>query len=497
MTTTHYLILSLWIGVLGLVNPSLAADPKPNIVFFFVDDMGWQETSVPFHTEVTELNKRYHTPHMETLASEGMKFTQAYAYAVCSPSRVSLMTGINGARHQVTNWTLRKNQSPDPNHPKIAAPMWNMNGLSNKTGIERTFVAETLPMRLKEAGYKTIHVGKAHFGAEGTPGADPENLGFDVNIAGHAAGGPGSYYGDKNFSAVWRDGDEIWDVPGLEQYHGQKINLTEALTREANQAMEEAVNEDKPFYLYLSHYTVHAPWEEDRRFYQKYLDQGLDEFSAMRASMIESMDHSLGDVLTKLKELEIEENTIVVFMSDNGAPKQVALNKPLRGHKLTPYEGGVRVPMIVKWPGVSAAGSVCNQYVMIDDVFPSFLEMAGVPSTNTDLDGKSWAPLVKGESVEPQDRAIVWHFPHTYDQYPYSSIRQGKWKLIYLHTDRTIELYDLSEDISEERNLASQHPEIVKDLAERLTKYLKEVDAGMPLDKQTGKVVEYPTEIIM
>jgi arylsulfatase A-like enzyme len=184
-------------------------------------------------------------------------------------------------------------------------------------------------------------------------------------------------------------------------------------------------------------------------------------------------------------------------MSDNGAPKQVALNKPLRGHKLTPYEGGVRVPMIVKWPGVSTAGSVCNQYVMIDDVFPSFLEMAGVPLTNTDLDGKSWAPLVKGESIESEDRAIFWHFPHTYDQYPYSSIRQGKWKLIYLHTDRTIELYDLTEDISEEQNLASQHPEVVKELAERLTNYLKEADAGMPLDKQTGKVVEYPTEIIM
>jgi len=151
----------------------------------------------------------------------------------------------------------------------------------------------------------------------------------------------------------------------------------------------------------------------------------------------------------------------------------------------------------VKWPGVSSAGSVCNQYVMIDDIFPSFLEMAGVSSDNTDIDGMSWVPLVKGESVESEDRAIVWHFPHTYDQYPYSSVRQGKWKLIYLHTDRTIELYDISEDISEEHNLASQNPEVVKALAELLTDYLKGADAGMPLDKETGKVVEYPTEVIL
>jgi arylsulfatase A-like enzyme len=198
---------------------------------------------------------------MEVLAREGMKFTQAYASAVCSPSRVSLMTGMNAARHQVTNWTLRKDQSPDPENPRMAPPEWNVNGLSDTTGILHTVVAKTLPMYLKEAGYTTIHVGKAHFGAKDTPGENPLNLGFDVNIAGHAAGGPGSYHGDKNFSAVWRNGDKIWDVPGLEKYYGQKINLTEALTREANQAIEEAVSEDKPFYLYMSHYTVHAPWE--------------------------------------------------------------------------------------------------------------------------------------------------------------------------------------------------------------------------------------------
>ena len=234
---------------------------KPNIIFFFIDDMGWQDTSVPFYKEKTKLNKIYQTPNMEQMAAEGMKFTQAYACAVCSPSRISLMTGMNAARHQVTNWTLRKDKSPDPAHKKITPPEWNMNGLNLDDTIERTVYATTLPQLLKESGYRTIHVGKAHFGAAGTPGEDPLNLGFDVNIAGHAAGGPGSYYGKYNFSAKWRNGDKIWDIPGLEAYHGQDIYLTEALTIEANKEIDKAVRDSTPFYLYMSHYAIHAPWK--------------------------------------------------------------------------------------------------------------------------------------------------------------------------------------------------------------------------------------------
>ena len=324
---------------------------RPNIIFFFVDDMGWQDTSEPFHKEVTPLNRRYHTPHIERLANEGMKFTQAYACAVCSPSRISLMTGLNSARHRVTNWTLRKNKSPDNQHPKIEPPKWNLNGLSPIAGVERTLHAITLPMLLQKNGYRTIHVGKAHFGAKETLGNDPRNLGFDVNIAGHAAGGPGSYHGQHNFSAAWRKGDRIWDVPGLEKYHGRDINLTEALTIEANKAVDRAVADKKPFYLYLSHYAIHAPWENDNRFHQKYVDAGLDKFDATYASMIEGMDRSLGDIMANVKRHGIDDNTIVVFMSDNGAPSQADRNIPLRGHKLSPYEGGPRVPMIVKWPG--------------------------------------------------------------------------------------------------------------------------------------------------
>jgi arylsulfatase A-like enzyme len=491
--TFFVLIISLLsCSVLPTKNKTTQA---PNIVFFFVDDMGWQDTSVPFHTEVTKLNKQYYTPNMEQLAKEGMKFTQAYATAVCSPSRISLMTGMNAARHRVTNWTLFKNKTSESNHPKVRRPDWNLNGLSAQPGEENTIYAETLPQLLKKKGYKTIHAGKAHFGAKDTSGENPLNLGFDVNIAGHAAGGPGSYLGIHNFSAIWRKGMAVWDVPGLEKYHGKDIYLTEALTLEANKAIEEAVQEDKPFYLYMSHYAIHAPWEKDKRFYQKYIDAGLSEFDAKFASMIEGMDKSLGDIRATLKRLGVDDNTIIIFMSDNGSPKQTARNLPLRGHKLTPYEGGARVPLIVKWPNVTKAASVNNQYLIIEDIFPTFLEMAGLKEEmKKSTDGISFMPLLTGKGNYPKDRPIYWHFPNTYDHAPYSAIRKGDWKLIYHHVDRRMELFNLKEDISEAHNLFDIHKAKGEELVELLTDYLKSVEAQMPMDKRTQKVIEYPTE---
>jgi len=479
-------------------------EKKPNILFFFVDDMGWQDTSVPFYEDTTELNRRYHTPNMQTLTEQGVKFTQAYAAAVCSPSRISLMTGMNMARHGVTNWTLYEGQSPDllygPEDTTIEPPEWNVNGLAMKEGIPHTVVVKTLPMLLKEAGYTTIHVGKGHFGAIDTPGANPLNLGFDINIAGRASGAPGSYHGKNNFSAESRGGSLVWDVPGLEKYHGQEINLTEALTREANAVLDSVVATGSPFYLYMSHYAIHSPFEKDQRFYNKYVDRGLSEFEAIYASMVEGMDKSLGDLMNKLEELGIENNTVIVFLSDNGAHKQAPLNKPLRGHKLTPYEGGVRVPMIVKWPYVTEPGTEKSQYVVIEDIFPTFLEIAGVGEENYSdqmVDGKSFVPLLKSNQTEGwQDRPIFWHYPHTYDQFPYSSVRKGLWKLIYYHTDETFDLYNLEEDISESTDLSVQNPEIVEELADILTDHLKDTDADMPLHKVSGQKVRYPSEAI-
>ncbi|NOR33103.1 MAG: sulfatase-like hydrolase/transferase, partial [Bacteroidales bacterium] len=394
----------------------------PNIILFYVDDMGWQDCSLPFYSEQTRLNRIYHTPNMEALAEEGMKFTQAYACAVCSPSRISLMTGMNGARHQVTNWTLRLNKSPDPKHKEITPPQWNMNGMTQGEEVPLTVQAITMPQLLKEAGYRTIHAGKAHFGAMGTPGENPLNLGFDVNIGGHAAGGPGSYLGKYNFSAEWRNADRIWDVPGLDKYHGQDIFLTEALTREASAEIDRAVADKKPFYLYMAHYAIHAPWEIDNRYYEKYQVEGISEFEAVYASMIEGMDKSLGDLMEKLKEKGQWENTIIIFMSDNGQPSQATLNKPLRGHKLLPYEGGIRVPLIVYWPDHTAKGSENSQYVMVEDLFPTILHMAGVNYSNKVsqvVDGKSFVPYLDDPELRDETRPLFWHFPHTYDQFPY------------------------------------------------------------------------------
>lgn len=476
-------------------RPVAAEETRPNIVFFFVDDMGWQDTSVPFHTETTELNRRYRTPHMETLAGGGMKFTQAYACALCSPTRVSLMTGMNAARHRVTNWTLRKNSAYEHGHATLKAPRWNINGLSPVAAVERTVHAVTLPMLLEKAGYRTIHVGKAHFGADGTPGEDPRNQGFDINIAGHCAGGPGSYYGQNNFSAAFRKGDRIWDIPGLEKYHGQDIYLNEVLTIEANKAMDEAVADKQPFYLYMSHYAIHAPYEADPRFLERYQEAGLKGMAATYASMIESIDKSLGDILANLKRNGIENNTIVVFMTDNGAPSGAPRNLPLRGHKLRPYEGGTRVPLITRWPGVVEAQSRCDQYVIIEDIFPTFLEMAGVNECEQiggAIDGVSFVPLLKQTEGFPADRPIYWHYPNTYGQSPYSSIRQGDWKLIYHYGPRKAELFNLRDDLGEQHDLVEQQPKKADELVRKLAAFLRESNAQMPIDKTTGRPVPLP-----
>jgi arylsulfatase A-like enzyme len=488
-----------------------AENTKPNIVLFLVDDMGWQDTSVPFHTGVTELNRRYRTPNMERLARGGMKFTQAYACSVCSPTRVSLMTGLNAARHRVTNWTLRKNASNDRRHPTLAFPKWNVNGLSPVKGIERTVHAKALPAFLRDAGYRTIHVGKAHFGAIGTPGADPRNIGFDINIGGHAAGGPGSFLGTQNFSANWRKGDRVWDVPGLDKYHGKDIFLTEALTIEANRAVDQAVEDGKPFFLYMSHYAVHVPFAEDSRFYQKYRRAGLDHTESMYAAMVEGMDKSLGDILDNVQRHGLSDNTIVLFMSDNGGlsahgrgGKPHSHNKPLSSGKGSAHEGGVRVPMIVHWPGVTKAGSISKQPVIIEDFFPTILEMAGlhdIQQVGGVIDGRSFVSLLRGEHDESRgERPLFWHFPNNWGPKgpgigPSSSIRRGAWKLIYYYDTQRFELFNVEKDISEEHDLADDYSDMLDSLARELRSYLQEAEAQFPIDKNSGEPILIPGNV--
>ncbi len=482
---------------------------KPNIVLFLVDDMGWQDTSVPFHTGMTALNRRHSTPNMERLAKRGMKFTQAYACSVCSPTRVSLMTGLNAARHRVTNWTLKKNASNDRKHTSLEFPKWNVNGLSPEEGIERTIHAKALPAFLHDAGYRTIHVGKAHFGAIGTPGENPLNIGFDVNIGGHAAGGPGSFLGTQNFSANWRKGDKVWNVPDLEKYHGRDIFLTEALTIEANHAMDRAVEDEKPFFIYMSHYAVHVPFAKDHRFYQKYIDAGLNKIEAMYAAMVEGMDKSLGDILANVDRHGLSENTIVLFMSDNGGlsahgrgGKPNTHNQPLSSGKGSAHEGGVRVPMIVHWPGVTQAGSTCQQPVIIEDFFPTILELAGVDNVHQIggiIDGQSFVPLLRGEHSESRnDRPLFWHFPNNWGPRgpgigASSAIRLGDWKLIYYYESQRFELFNIADDIGEQKNLAEKHPDICNRLAGELHDFLLGVQAQFPLDKKSGQPIVIPS----
>jgi len=478
---------------------------RPNIVVFLVDDMGWQDTSVPFHTETTPFNERYRTPNTERLADAGMKFTQAYACPVCSPSRVSLMTGQNAARHRVTNWTLFQNRATDAEHPTLAIPAWNVNGISPDVNVPFAVHARALPVRLRDLGYHTIHVGKAHLGAFGTPGADPRNLGFDVNIAGHAAGGPGSYLGTQDYSAAWRGGDRAWDVPGLEKYHGQDVFLTEALTREAIREVDVALQNDRPFFLYLSHYAVHIPFAEDERFFARYQDAALDHTEAMYAAMIEGMDRSLGDVLDHLEHRGISGETIILFMSDNGGLSAYGRggaphlhNLPLSSGKGSAREGGIRVPMMAHWPGITTPGSTCGAPVLIEDFFPTILELSGRPAPVEDeIDGVSFAPLLRGAQDSGKDRAFVWHYPNHWGHEgpgigPFSAIREANWKLIYYHAGGVYELFDLDSDIGETTNLASDKPIIRNDLAARLRTRLEDVQAQMPVDKQTGAAVEMP-----
>ena len=232
---------------------------------------------------------------------------------------------------------------------------------------------------------------------------------------------------------------------------------------------------------------------------KRYTDAGLEGLPAIFASMIEGMDKSLGDIMANLKRHGIEEETILVFMSDNGCPSNLPRNLPLRGHKITPYEGGVRVPLIVKWPGVVDPGSVCDQdYLIIEDIFPTFLEMAGVrdfQQVGGIVDGRSFVPLLRGEAGLSTDRPIFWHFPHTYDQPAYSSVRRGDWKLIYHHANRKLELFNLIDDIGEANDLVNEMPEKAHEMAAILADYLRQSGAQMPMDKAAGINVPYPDAV--
>lgn len=497
-------------GILLFIIGCEVLEKKPlNLVVFIVDDMGWQDTSVPFWEETTPFNELYRTPNMERLAAAGKIFTQAYATSVCSPSRTSLMTGMNAARHRVTNWTLRRDTPPDARDTILTLPEWNYNGLQPVDSIPNGLYATTLPQILQANGYHTIHTGKAHWGAMNTPGSDPLKLGFEVNIAGHAAGGLGSHLGEKYFGNAEPGAHSLpWGVPGMEAYHGDSINLGEALTKEALRALDQRPK-DRPFYLYLSHYLVHIPLEPAHRFYQRYRDLGLPEPEARYASMLEEMDASLGQLLDYLEVHQLAEETAIVFVSDNGglaaSHRSGALhtqNAPLNSGKGSAYEGGIRVPFIVKWPGKVEPNTKEATPIVIEDLFPTLLEMAEVKEYETvqAVDGWSLVGLFEGRE-QLAERDLFWHYPNRWGARgpgigPSSTIRSGDWKLIHRHDTDRLELYNLREDIGERTDLSDQHPEKVRELAVKLTTHLKATGADIPSVKATGRPVPFPVELL-
>jgi arylsulfatase A-like enzyme len=503
---------SLLISAIIMIFSSIimkAQTLRSNIIVFLVDDMGWQDCSVPFWKQVTPTNNKFHTPNMERLAKEGMKFTNAYATPISSPTRISMLTGMNSAHHGVVHWLSTEfNTSTESIDEHISPAPWRINGLSPRPDIPGTVYATTFPQLLKDAGYFTIHVGKVHWATVGTPGANPLNMGFMVNIGGHAGGGPGSFLGEQNYGNIRSERLKTSAVPNLEEYFGTDTYLTEALTLEAIKSLEAPINNKQPFYLNMAHHAVHSPIQADQRFYKKYIDAGLDTTEAKYASMIEGMDKSLGDIMDYLEKRQVDNNTIIIFMSDNGGVGLVpprsgvsnTQNLPLRAAKGYVYEGGIREPMLVKWPGVVKPGSVTNQYVIIEDFFPTILEIAQINNYKMvqTIDGKSMVPILNDAAYYDTTRILIWHQPNRWmpnDGHYQSAIRQGSWKLVYKMRDGQIELYNLTSDIGETTNLSLTYPGKVKELSSILSEQLRIWRSPMPIFKSTGKVIPLPDEI--
>ena len=480
-----------------------AESDKPNIVVFLVDDMGVMDTSVPFLTDQNgnpkryPLNDFYRTPNMERLAARGIRFNNFYAMSVCSPTRISIMTGQNAARHHTTNWI-----NPDrDNHGPLGPPEWNWRGL--KQGDV------TLPRLLHRAGYHTIHVGKGHFGPRDFEGAEPKNLGFDINVGGASFGAPGSYYGSQNYGLGTRRASSA--VPHLKKYHGTETFLTEALTIEAKSHVTDAVKAGKPFFLYLSHYAVHAPFHSDPRFAANYKDSGKSAPAQAFATLIEGMDKSLGDILDHLDTLGVSENTLVFFLGDNGSDAPlghqhaVACAAPLRGKKGAHYEGGMRVPFIAAWAKANSdnphqkrlpitAGSIQSQQAAVYDLFPTILALTEIPSPeNHIVDGSRFDMLLTGKPDKSREQTFLMHYPHAPHRSDYfTCFRSGDWKIIYhffpskASEGSHYQLYNLTEDPFESNNLATSRPDQLRLMMQSLIASLKKHNALYPVDKKDG-----------
>ena len=471
-----------------------------------VDDMGVMDTSLPFLTDAEgkpkryPLNDFYRTPNMERLAERGIRFNNFCAMSVCSPTRISIMTGQNAARHRTTNWINPDKDNAGPQGPA----RWNWKGIQRGD--------TTLPSLLRANGYRTIHVGKGHFAPREFEGANPQAIGFDINVAGASIGAPGSYYGLNHFGGISSGKTKAKKagsaVPGLEKYHGQDIFLTEALTLEAKTHISDAAKEKKPFFLYFAQYAVHGPHQSDPRFAANYANSGKPQSAQNFATLVEGMDKSLGDLLDHLESQGIADQTLVIFLGDNGSDAPlgnehaVACAAPLRGKKGSHYEGGMRVPFIASWAKQNPneehqkrlpiqAGAIQNQQAAVYDLFPTLLDLVGIktPSQHA-VDGKKLDTLFSGKPDESRSETFLMHYPHSPHRTDYwTSYREAGWKVIYHYFPSEVsggshyQLFNLKTDPFEQNDLSTTQPAELKRLMTSMIAGLESQHAVYPVEK--------------
>ncbi len=442
-----------------LANTGYAANNPPNIVLILIDDMGWKDLGC-YGSGIFE------TPNIDALAEQGMRFTQAYANCpVCSPSRAALMTGKNPARLQFTGHITAIGRHRHPEQSRIIPPDDNM-----FVPLDEITIAEAL----KPAGYVSASIGKWHLGEEKYW---PETQGFDQNIAGMTHGSPPDYfYPYKNPAKEWNP-----SIPTLKGGEPGEY-LTDRLTDEAIQFIKQ--NQQKPFFLYLTHYAVHTPLQAPQSLIEKYEAKLKGKNSGVHpayAAMVENADRNVGRVMQTLDDLKLSDNTLVIFFSDNGGTQVAANNAPLREGKGWLYEGGIRVPLILKWLGQITPGSVCGEPVIGTDLYPTIVNAAGKNAQpGSPLDGKSLIPLWTNQNTLNRD-ALYWYYPHYSPQakQPAAAIRQNDYKLIEFYDPPRLELYNLSEDISEKNNLVDSMPQRAKAMHASLNGYLMKVGTKM------------------
>ena len=449
--------------ILALVccaDTARAEEPKMNVVFFLIDDLGWRDLGC-------NGSDYYKTPNIDRLAKEGVRFTDAYAACtVCSPTRAAIMTGKYPARLLLTQW--------------LPSGRWSRTGHKMKEGryisnlpLEEVTIAEAL----RQHGYKTAFMGKWHLGTETY--YYPEHQGFDVNIAGRDYGAPGSYF--FPFTGKWRIPSTGKTLHKKQPLSGKKGDyLADRLAEEAEGFVRS--NAENPFFLMLSHYAVHTPLQGKPDKVAKYeaVPETERQGKPAYAAMVESVDDSVGRVTGVLRELGLEENTLVIFPSDNGGFAGATSNAPLRANTGSNYEGGLRVPAVIKWPGSGKGGRTSSVPITSTDFYPTILAATGQAlRPHQHVDGVNLTPLLRGNGQVKRE-ALFWHYPH-YNRHPQNFpagvIRSGDWKLMQAFETGEVSLFNLKEDIGETTNLAPKQPKRAKRMLAKLKRWQQEVGA--------------------